>query len=256
MKRRPTVPGALAALLALTGGALLAAPEGTGASGTWRGLAVAPEHRCTPYDRRSQYPYPQSVEARIIERMGGRVYGPYTGRTFAGPRETDIEHMVATSEAHDSGLCAASAGTRRRFASDLDNLTLASPRVNQREKGGKDAGEWLPRLNACWFAARVVEVKRKYRLTVDRREARALEGVLSGCDSTAMVMAQAATPVSGPATEAEGAGAQDALRRWDSNGNGRITCKEARAARIAPVRRGHPAYRFMHDADADGVVCE
>ena len=46
----------------------------------------------------------------------------------------------------------------------------------------------------------------------------------------------------------------DAL--WDDNGNGRITCAEARAHGIAPVRRGHPAYQYMRDADGDGVVCE
>ena len=34
----------------------------------------------------------QSVEARIVAGMGGRVYGPYTGRYYANRRETDIEH--------------------------------------------------------------------------------------------------------------------------------------------------------------------
>ena len=46
------------------------------------------------------------------------------------------------------------------------------------------------------------------------------------------------------------------LTRWDDNGNGRITCTEARAHGIAPVRRGYPAYEYMRDADGDGVVCE
>ena len=67
-------------------------------------------------------------------------------------RETDIEHIVATSEAHDSGLCARDRPTRTRFAQDLRNLTLASPRVNRREKRAKDAAEWLPVRNRCWFA--------------------------------------------------------------------------------------------------------
>ena len=140
------------------------------ADGTWRGLTVAPEHRCAPYDR-DDYPYSQSVETGIISGMGGRVYGPYSGRYFASRRETDIiEHMVATSEAHDSGLCAADAGTKRRFGSDLLNLTLAAPAVNRHQKSGKDAGEWMPRMNRCWFAGRVVAVKRKYGLSVDVRE--------------------------------------------------------------------------------------
>ena len=47
-----------------------------------------------------------------------------------------------------------------------------------------------------------------------------------------------------------------AALEWDDNGNGRISCAEARAHGIAPVRRGHPAYRYMRDGDGDGVVCE
>ena len=68
------------------------------ADGTWRGLTVAPEHRCARYER-DDYPYSQSVETRIIAGMGGQIYGPYTGRYFSSRGETDIEHMVATSEA-------------------------------------------------------------------------------------------------------------------------------------------------------------
>ena len=56
----------------------LAAAEIGRADGTWRGLTVAPEHRCASYDR-DDYPYYQSVEARIIAGMGGRVYGKRPG---------------------------------------------------------------------------------------------------------------------------------------------------------------------------------
>ena len=53
---------------------------------------------------------------------------------------------------------------------------------------GYDAAQWLPPMNRCWFAARIVAVRLKYRLTVDRREAGALERILSGCASTAMIV--------------------------------------------------------------------
>lgn len=56
---------------------------------TWNGLVVAPEHRCSPYDR-SAYPYSQSAEPEIVASMGGKIYGPYTGRYFASMRDTDI----------------------------------------------------------------------------------------------------------------------------------------------------------------------
>ena len=48
----------------------------------------------------------------------------------------------------------------------------------------------------------------------------------------------------------------NALEMYDDNGNGRITCAEARAHGIAPVPRGHPAYQYMRDGNGDGVVCE
>ena len=38
--------------------------------GQWRGLVIAPENRCSPYDS-GDYPYPQSVEARIVNVQGG-----------------------------------------------------------------------------------------------------------------------------------------------------------------------------------------
>ena len=148
------VIGAVTTIDRVPGGGALHAQQTS-----WRGLVVAPERRCTPYDA-DDYRYPQSVEDRIVDELGG-VYGPYTGRWFASKTETDIEHMVARSEAHDSGLCAADPATRRRFASDLLNLTLAGPRVNRYEKVALDAAEWLPAQNRCWFAARVVAVRQR-----------------------------------------------------------------------------------------------
>lgn len=225
------------------------------AQSTWRGLKVESERRCSPYDS-DHYRYSQSVEERIIADHGG-VYSPYTGRWFSTKRETDIEHMVARSEAHDSGLCAADLATRRRFAGDLLNLTLASPSVNRHQKVARDAADWMPAKNRCWFAARVVAVRQRYRLTIDRREAEALERVLSACESTEMVKYERGAVAEASATRARNTtSGSAALARWDDNGNGRISCAEARAHRIAPVRRGHPAYPYMRDGDGDGVVCE
>ena len=228
------------------------------AAETWRGIVVAPEFRCSPYDR-DDYRYPQSVEAEIVRGIG-EIYGPYTGRCFSSTRDTDIEHIVATSEAHDSGLCTADLDTRRRFATDLLNLTLAAPDVYRGQKSGRDAAEWMPRENACWFAGRIVEVRRKYNLSINRAEAEALERVLANCDSTEMVVrscdlgAEPGVP-QGDDSEPASSGT-NALELWDDNGNGRITCAEARKHGIAPVKRGHPAYKHMRDGDGDGWVCE
>lgn len=234
--------------LLLLVGAALAATDAS--SQTWRGLVVTPERRCSPY-RADDYSYSQSVEASIVRELGG-IYSPYTGQRFASTRETDIEHMVARSEAHDSGLCAADVATRRAFAGDLLNLTLASPGLNRGFKGANDAAEWMPQRNRCWFAARVVAVRQRWGLTIDAREAETLEAVLSGCATTELDVSGGDWADAGQGSVASA----DALRLWDDNGNGSITCAEARRHGIAPVPRDHPAYPFMRDGDGDGVVCE
>ena len=177
----------------------------------------------------------------------------------------------ARSEAHDSGLCAADSFFCLAFASDMLNLTFASPQVNRDQKGGRDVAEWLPALNQCWYVNRVVAVKRRYGLSMDAREAQAALAVLADCPSVAMeIVAPAEAPPAAAAEERSTTSAASAdsgvqsgpqaeghpLELYDDNGNGRITCAEARAHGIALVRSDHPAYQYMRDPDGDGVVCE
>ena len=75
-------------------------------------------------------------------------------------------------------------------------------------------------------------MRRAYGLTIDRREAVALEPVV--CETPS---ASETAPDRGRATGG------DALARYDDNRNGKITCKEARRHGIAPVPRSRPAYR-------------
>ena len=174
---------------------LMSTPDGqiTSLSATpellWRGLVVEPESRCAEgdYDRDEYGTRYRDKEDEIIEELGA-IYSPYTGACFASERETEIDHIVALAEAHASGMCRADEETKRRFAGDIVNLTLAAPKVN-REKGSLDAFDWMPDENGCWFADRVVRVKQKYAMTVDRDEAAALEGVLASCKSTAVLAA-------------------------------------------------------------------
>ena len=203
-------------------------------------MVVAPEARCSRYDS-DDYRYSQSVEDRVIQSLGG-VYGPYTGRWFGSKRETDIEHIVARSEAQDSGLCRTDQRTRRQFSEDLRNLTLAAPSVNRNQKRDHDAAGWLPPMNRWWFAARVINVKRAYGLTVDRRERDALARALAGCEDTDIDMTPRRTVAAASPLESGGtagaSGGTDTLALYDDNGNGRITCAEARRHGIVHAGRG------------------
>ena len=225
---------------------LLALPAGSIQAETWMGLEVEPESRCSDYDRSRDYRHSRYLEPAIAARMGG-IRCRYTGRVYRSLRQTDIEHVVALSEAHDSGLCAADAATRRRFANDLLNLTLSDPDVNRYQKSDKDAGDWMPPINPRGFAETVIQVKLKYGLSIDRRERAALERALDGH--------WVALPES-MEDLAELPEAKHPLTLWDDNGNGRITCAEAGRHGIVPVRHDHPAYVYMRDGDGDGWVCE
>ena len=223
-------------------------PEPTVAE-QWMGLTIATEDRCSTYDP-DDYPYSASVEDDIVAAYGG-VYGPYTGTWFQSQTETDIEHIIARSEAHDSGLCEATGIIRRQFANDLDNLTLASPSVNRHQKVAKDAAEWLPPMNQCWFADTIVKVREEYGLTIDQAEVDALEDILADCTSVDLIFAPrpstpTPTPTPTPSRQVY------------------ASCEAAEAAgepRIQGSRGpgwGFPAWMVpsARDGDSDGVVCE
>lgn len=145
------------------------------------GVPVAPEVRHTVYER-SEYSYPASIEQRIVIRQGG-VFSPYSMRCFGDLGATDIEHIVANSEAHESGMGSRTRAERRRYATDLDNLTLAAPRLNRYEKRDKDPADWLPENNRCWYVGKYLEIKRKYGLSMDQAEADAVLTVYRTCST-------------------------------------------------------------------------
>ena len=154
---------------------------------TWRGLQVCDERPRNGYDRDAFGTGYSSLEDEIIAALPptmkatGQVYTPYSCIAFditaAGTAATDIEHIVALAETHDSGI----ADDRRRdIASDLDNLTIADPTVNRSQKSDRDAAEWMPARHGAWFAERVIQVKLEYGLSVDPAERDALEALLAG----------------------------------------------------------------------------
>ena len=75
------------------------------------------------------------------------------------------------------------------------------------------------------------------------------------CASTEMAVAEGCGPVAELTPSASVPSRGDALRRWNTNANGRISCREARDHDIAPLRREDPSYRFIRDRDAM-VCCE
>lgn len=93
------------------------------------GLELAPESRCSDYDR-TLYPYRQPLELTVAFDHRSGIYDSYTGVVFTQRVDLTIEHIVPLAEAHDSGLCAASPETRQHFASDPLNLTLTPRRIN------------------------------------------------------------------------------------------------------------------------------
>ena len=192
-------------------------PEGCPADAeTWRGLQVCEEQPRDGYDRSAFGSGYSSLEDDIIEMLpptmkaGGQVYTPYSCLAFDirpdGTAETEIEHIVALAEAHDSRIAD---DQRRNIASDLDNLTIAASAVNQ-SKGAGDAAEWTPDRHGAWFAERVIAVKLEYGLSVDPTERDALEMLLAGGGAqlscvaadtaapTVTITSDASEPVSGP----------------------------------------------------------
>ena len=79
-----------------------------------------------------------------------------------------------------SELSAADHARQRRLTQDVQILPFASPEVKRWRKSGWDSGERLADRSRCWFAARLVLVKRANGLTVERREEKRLSRSFAG----------------------------------------------------------------------------
>jgi Protein of unknown function (DUF1524) len=120
--------------------------------------------------------------------LSGTLRSAYTGKTVPfrrGPETSDdvqIDHVVALSDAWQTGAQALDAATRARLANDPLNLQAVEGPVNQ-GKGDSDAASWLPPANAyrCTYVARQVAVKTTYRLWVLPAEKDAMARVLATC---------------------------------------------------------------------------
>lgn len=118
--------------------------------------------------------------------LTGVLHDPYTGETVdfqRGPDTSDdvqIDHIVALSDAWQTGAQQLDEITRRNFANDPRNLQATLGWVNH-QKGDSDAASWLPPNTAyrCAFVARIVDVKAAYGLWVTPAEHEAIAGVLA-----------------------------------------------------------------------------
>ena len=232
-----------------------ATPVPSSAYGEWLpGITIAPSSHCSFLEYR-EYGFDRtSSKARtlinqIVASMGGRYYDPYLGQYFGGDDVMKINHVVDILEAHISGMCHANRReSRPTFVYDLENAVLTSVRLTGHSDAYDLAG-WLPNFNRCWYVNQVVHVKRKYGLTMDQDEADTAIAVLSGCSSTDMIFSSSPTPTPTVVTN-------DPLQMYDDDGDGHISCDEARRHGIAPVHSVHPAYPYMSDPDGNGVACE
>ena len=118
--------------------------------------------------------------------LSGMLNDPYTGTTVEfqrGPESSDdvqIDHIVALSDAWQTGAQELDEVTRRNFANDPVNLQATLGWVNH-QKGDSDAASWLPPNAAyrCTFVSRIVDVKATYGLWVTQAERDAIAHVLS-----------------------------------------------------------------------------
>lgn len=143
-----------------------------------------------------------SLRQRIIKRdfasatldednctvVAGLYTDPYSGEELEFherseiSRGVQIDHVVALSNAWQTGAQNLSADARYALATDPLNLVAAGSEANQ-DKSDGDASEWLPpnRAFQCEYVARQIAVKYKYHLWVTEPEHAAMITVLTDC---------------------------------------------------------------------------
>ena len=139
--------------------------------------------------------------------LSGRVDSPYSGSSYdfvRNPTNTDIDHVVALSDAWQSGASSWDAQKKIAFANDPLNLLAVESTLN-RQKGDGDAATWLPphKPYRCEYVARQVAVKAKYGLWVKPAEAEAIERVLTACPDMKAFDQNVQPPATDSTTEAK-----------------------------------------------------
>ena len=91
-----------------------------------------------------------------------------------------IDHVIALSNAWQTGIFKADLATRKSFANDPLNLLAVKGSLNS-QKGDGDAATWLPPNKSfrCDYVSRQVEVKVKYGLWVTKPERDAILRILT-----------------------------------------------------------------------------
>jgi len=121
----------------------------------------------------------------------GLLNDTYTGEpihyTKDDPSAIQIDHVIALSDAWQTGAQQLSAETRKQLANDPLELIAVSGRQNQ-IKSDANAASWLPPNKAfrCEYIARQIAVKQKYSLWVTSPEKEAMVSVLQTCPEHAM----------------------------------------------------------------------
>ena len=125
--------------------------------------------------------------------QSGTLIDPYSGETINFTRgntssmEVQIDHVVALSNAWQTGAFKLSIKERTAFANDPMNLLAVKGRLNS-QKGDGDAATWLPPLKSyrCDYVARQIAVKIKYRLWFTAPEKEAMVRILKSCPEKAL----------------------------------------------------------------------
>lgn len=120
--------------------------------------------------------------------LSGLLNDPYTGKEISFKRGSDtssliqIDHVVALSNAWQTGAAQLSPLERSTLANDPLELLAVDGPANQQKSDG-DAATWLPSNKAfrCQYIARQIAVKLKYKLWVTASESEAMKAVLQTC---------------------------------------------------------------------------
>lgn len=122
---------------------------------------------------------------RDCKVIAGQLLDPFSGKVIIfSPTKVviDIDHVVALSNAWQTGAAYFDKSVRTQIANDPLNLLAVDSKLN-RQKGDGDAATWLPPNKSfrCEYVARQVAVKAKYKLWVTEPEKVAITKILSNC---------------------------------------------------------------------------
>lgn len=167
-------------------------------------VTIAPKNTKAEYNRGKDWPHWAIISGRCdaretvlgsvgfsndpktckaLPKEGFSYTEPYAGAKVSDPSKLDIDHLIPLEFVARHGGSSWSQQKRTQYANDVSAVLVAVDAGQNRSKGSKGPGEWMPKNTEyhCEYAEKWLSISSKYGISMEQSDKTALSKALGTC---------------------------------------------------------------------------